>query len=462
MSRKVVVLGWDCAAPKLVFERYRNKLPNVMRIMESGCSGKLKSIIPPITVPAWRSMVTGKTPGELGLWGFRHRMNYSYTDFTIPISSDLKRDAIWDIIGQYGQKSICSSIPPSYPPYKIEGILISDFLTPEGRNYTYPDTVNNEIEKVVGEYPLDAVFRIDNKEKIRQSVFEMTEKHFKVFETFLKNKEWRFSMHVEIGLDRIQHAFWRYFDENHHLHEKDSVYRDVVMDYYILLDGWLGRIMEFIDEDTLLIVASDHGAKAMEGAFCVNQWLAENGYLKFTESPKAGDNLNTAKINWKKTKAWGWGGYYARIFFNVKGREQEGIISVKKLPKEIKKMRNLIEKIKGPNNESWDNKSFIPDEIYKKCNGPKPDLMVFWDGLSWRSAETFNPENKYLRHNDTGPDDGVHDMEGIIMAWKKNWKTKYELTDVDLLDIFPTVLKYLGIDNIDKTEGKEIKELLYD
>ena len=98
-------------------------------------------------------------------------------------------------------------------------------------------------------------------------------------------------MHVEIGLDRIQHAFWRYFDENHHLYEPQSEYGNVIKDYYSLLDNRLGRIMDIIDSDTLLLVASDHGAKAMKGAFCVNQWLSDIGYLKlkapFVSRPSA-------------------------------------------------------------------------------------------------------------------------------------------------------------------------------
>ncbi|MFC2092198.1 alkaline phosphatase family protein [Elusimicrobiota bacterium] len=343
MNRKVVIIGWDCAAPLLVFNRFREDLKNTSRITAKGCYGKLRSVIPPITIPAWRCMVTGKTPGELGLWGFRHRIDNSYSDFSIPTSNFLKSDAIWDILGRHGKKSICSSVPPSYPPYEVNGHLIGCFMTPDtSKAYTYPAGLRNEINSLVGDYQVDTVFRVEDKNGIKKSAFEMTDKHFTVFEHLLRNKEWDFAMHVEIGLDRIQHAFWRYLDETHHLHEAFSEYKDVILDYYRLLDERLGRIMELIDEETLLLVVSDHGAKAMKGAFCVNQWLINEGYLKLNSKPEPGQRIQNADVDWKRSKAWGWGGYYSRIFFNVKGRERQGRISSRKLPKEIERLKKKI------------------------------------------------------------------------------------------------------------------------
>ncbi|MFW6134260.1 MAG: alkaline phosphatase family protein [Elusimicrobiota bacterium] len=462
-GKKVLILGWDCATPQLVFDRYLEELPNVKKVINQGAWGKLKSVVPPITIPAWRCMVTGKDPGELGLWGFRHRQGNSYSDFSIATSQYLKPDAIWDELGKKGMESICSAIPPSYPPYKINGNLISGFMTPDTtRGYTYPESLKQEIENIVGEYPVDTAFRKDNKGEIRDSAYAMTEKHFRVLEYLLKNKQWNFAMHVEIGLDRIHHAFWRYFDETHHLYEQDSKYKDVVRDYYKILDRWLGRIMEIIDDDTLLIVASDHGAKGMKGAFCVNKWLSDIGYLKFKKKPKKGQRIQEANINWKKTKAWGWGGYYSRIFFNVKSREDKGKIKKKKLSKEIDKLKEKIKKLKGPNGEEWNTKVYTPEELYENPKGEKPDLMVFWDDLCWRSAGTLGHDSVYLEENDTGPDDGVHDWKGIVMGWKKGWNKGIQLKDTSILDIYPTVLKYLDIDISKRTKGEKVKELIND
>ena len=141
--------------------------------------------------------------------------------------------------------------------------------------------------------------------------------------------------------------------------------------------------------------------------------------MRFNEKPKPGQRIQSADVNWKKTKAWGWGGYYSRIFFNVKGRENSGRINPRDLDKEISKLKKKIMGVKGPSGEIWNTKVMTPDEAYPHAGGEKPDLMVFWDDLSWRAAGTIGHDNMYLMENDTGPDDGVHDWHGIIMGYKK-------------------------------------------
>ena len=69
---KFAIIGLDCADPKLIFEEFWDELPNIRKLAQSGSYGKLESTIPPITVPAWMSMVTGKDPGTLGFYGFRN------------------------------------------------------------------------------------------------------------------------------------------------------------------------------------------------------------------------------------------------------------------------------------------------------------------------------------------------------------------------------------------------------
>src|SRR5690349_20793158 len=70
---KVVVIGLDCAEPSLVFDRYAQRLPSLSRLRERGLWGKLRSCDPPITVPAWMSMMSSRDPGALGYYGFRNR-----------------------------------------------------------------------------------------------------------------------------------------------------------------------------------------------------------------------------------------------------------------------------------------------------------------------------------------------------------------------------------------------------
>lgn len=75
--RRVLVIGLDCAGPDLVFEQFRDDLPNLNRLAASGTWGELQSSLPCITVPAWSSMLTSRDPGTLGFYGFRNRADYT-------------------------------------------------------------------------------------------------------------------------------------------------------------------------------------------------------------------------------------------------------------------------------------------------------------------------------------------------------------------------------------------------
>ena len=455
--RKALLIGLDCAAPDLLFNRFINKLPNFRRMMDRGIHGKLESSDPPITIPAWTVMASSKYPGTLGLYGFRHRRNNSYKDIWISTSKNIKEKRIWDYVAEAGGRSCLVAVPPSYPPYPVEGCLIGGFITPDtNRNYTYPPELAKEIKNLVEDYQVDVEFRIENKRNLVKELHEMTEKHFKVIKHLIKTKDWNFFMFVEIGLDRIHHAFWKYFDESHHLHEPGSEFENVVEDYYVLLDTKVGELLDLIDDDTVVLVASDHGGKPMKGAFCINTWLEEQGLLKLSTPVERVVRLNDADVDWGKTVAWGWGGYYARIFLNVKGREENGVVDPRDYESTREDIAQRIRSITGPNGEMWNTVVLKPDDIYPECNGDPPDLMVYFDDLYWRSAGTMGHGRLYLPENDTGPDDAVHDKMGLYIYYDPREDLKGRAEDLNILDVAPTLMKALGLKVPEDMEGEPL------
>src|SRR5215469_10491794 len=166
--KRVMVIGLDCAAPELVFDRRLNDLPNLKSICRSGLHGLLRSCDPPITVPAWSVMMSSKSPGRLGVYGFRNRADYSYNRYSIANSLAIKEDRLWDILSRSGKRSIVIGVPGTYPPRALNGLMVTDFLAPDTTcEYTHPPQLKQEIERLVGEYILDVRdFRSGNKEKI--------------------------------------------------------------------------------------------------------------------------------------------------------------------------------------------------------------------------------------------------------------------------------------------------------
>ena len=454
---KVLVIGLDSAPPELLFQEFISDLPNFNKLISHGIYGRLKSCIPAITIPAWLVMMTGKSPGKLGMYGFRHRKGYSYSDIWIANSRTIKEEAIWDILSRAGKKVCLVGIPPSYPPFLVNGCLVSCFITPDAsKEYTHPPELRKEIESLVGEYIFDVEFRTEDRDGLLNQIYQMTEKRFRVIKHLVESKDWDFFMFVEIGVDRIQHAFWKFFDTQHHFYQPGSKFERAIRGYYKYLDERIGEILALVDDDTAVLVVSDHGAKRMKGAFCVNEWLAEEGYLVLKTRPEERQSLDKAEVDWAKSKAWGWGGYYARIFLNVDGREPQGIIKPPDYEQERDKLASKIKEIRGPNGESWDTKVFKPDEIFKEYEGDWPDLMVYFDDLYWRSAGTIGYDALYLSENDTGPDDAVHAEDGLFVLYQPGRDYDGRRVNLSIFDIAPTLLRLLEMPTPEGLEGQPL------
>ena len=115
---KVMIIGLDCAEPSLLLERWRDELPVLSGLMERGSHGRLTSVIPPITVPAWSCMMASRTPGDLGVYGFRNRADHSYDNLFIANSTAIKEPRLWDLATRAGKPSIVLGVPGT--PITIE------------------------------------------------------------------------------------------------------------------------------------------------------------------------------------------------------------------------------------------------------------------------------------------------------------------------------------------------------
>jgi len=444
---KILVVGLDCAAPELLLGD--EQLPNFRRLMDIGCYGRLESVIPPITVPAWMCMSTSQDPGSLGIYGFRNRLDHSYTGLGFVNSSSIRELTAWDQVAREGKKSIIVGVPPSYPPRKINGVCVGCFLTPDTRTdaYTYPADIKQELHSLVGEYPVDVKgFRTDQKDWLRDQIFDMSRKQFSAIRHLMQNHEWDYFHFVDIGLDRVHHGFWKHHDPEHVLHEPDSPYKHVIRDYYKHLDEEFGQILELLTDDTVVLIVSDHGAQRLDGGFCINEWLIQEGLLVLNSYPEKVTPFSELDINWSKTKVWGEGGYYARIFFNVRGREPEGVIDPADCENFRDEMKARLEATVDEEGEPFGTEVFKPEETYRAVRNIAPDLIVLFGGLYWRSIGTVGHKSIHTRENDTGPDDCNHAMFGSFILAASNNPLQGEVSQAHLLDIAPTLLELGGYD----------------
>jgi predicted AlkP superfamily phosphohydrolase/phosphomutase len=443
LRSKVAIIGLDCAEPSLVFDRWLDDLPNLKRLVEAGTWGRLRSVDPPITVPAWSCMLASRDPGQLGIYGFRNRSDYSYDGLTFANARSVTVDRLWDILSRAGKHVIALGVPQTYPPFPVNGELVSCFLTPDPRkdDYTFPLELRAEIEDLVGPYQVDVRnFRSEDRDRILSEIYEMTEQRFAVARHLLKTRPWDFFMMVEIGLDRIQHAFWRYIDPTHPKHEPGHHYQDVIRSYYQYLDEQIGELLESFDDDTTVLVVSDHGAKPMEGAICINEWLIREGYLTLAEQPGSAIPISQASIDWPRTYAWGEGGYYCRLCLNVAGREPQGAVNPAEYEAVLDELIGKLEAMTDPAGNPIGTRAYRPEELWSEQRGIPPDLIVYFGNLGWRSNGSVGHGRIHTFENDTGPDDANHASHGMFIMSGPGVQAGRR-DDLHLYDVAPTVLR---------------------
>jgi len=455
---RVAVIGLDCGTPQLLFEDLADEVPNLRKLMESGMHGELASITPPITVPAWACAMTGKTPGQLGIYGFRNRKDTTYEGLAIATADAVREPAVWDLLGARGMRSLLIGVPPSYPPRPVEGWRVSCFLTPpSAKAWTHPVELAAEVEEELGPggYIFDIPnFREQGLDVVLERVFQMTERRFRVARRLVRTKPWDLFMMVEMGPDRLHHVFWQYVDPRHPKHEPGNRYETAFQDYYRLLDRELGALLETLPDDAVTIVMSDHGARPMMGGVCFNDWLIREGYLALSEEVQGVVPVAKAPIDWARTVAWGDGGYYGRLFLNVRGREPQGVVDPERYEEVRGELAAKLEAMPGPDGEPLGTKVFKPQDVYPDVRGVAPDLIVYFGDLAWRSVGSVGNPSIYTYENDTGPDGANHDRGGIFAMTGLPGQPTGEVQGLKLVDVGPSILHLYGLEAPEGAVGR--------
>jgi predicted AlkP superfamily phosphohydrolase/phosphomutase len=460
MAKKVMIVGWDSAPPDHVFDKWLDDMPNLRALVRGGAYGPIRSTDPPITCPAWQAMATSKNPGHLGCYGFRNRYPGKYVDFYVANSQTIRVDTMYTLMSRKRKKLILLGVPQTYPPKPLNGLLVCSFLAPgTDSDYTYPSKLKDEIKEVVGEYIIDVrKFRTDDKDWLLGEIYKMTDTRFELAKHFLRTKEWDFFQMVEMGPDRIQHGFWKFYDTESAKYEPGNPYEDAIPKYYQHLDRQLGELVGMVDRnETAIIVVSDHGAKRMDGAICINDWLIREGYLKLKSSPEPGTTVNITKadVDWENTIAWAFGGYYGRLFMNVKGREEHGVIDPADYEKVRTELKQRIEAITDHNGKPLHNSALRPQDIYTgKYVDEAPDLILYFGDLYWRVSQDVGHDAVWSFETEIGPDDSTHAEEGMFVIAGAGLAGGRKLEGISLYDVAPTILKLMDVPIPDDMEGK--------
>jgi predicted AlkP superfamily phosphohydrolase/phosphomutase len=259
-----------------------------------------------------------------------------------------------------------------------------------------------------------------------------------------------------MATDRLNHGIWSFIDPQHPRYHEGNPYKESLREYYHYLDGKIGDLLDkYADDSTTVLVVSDHGAKAMIGGICFNEWLMQEGYLAFEdEVPSTMTPLNKMTIDWSKTSAWADGGYYGRLFLNVEGREPNGTIPAADYDKVRDELVRKIEDMVDHEGKPLGNKALKPEEIYKNQRGVAPDLIVIFGELKWRSVGSVGHGSAYTFENDTGPDEANHAEFGIFIMNNAPGEAAGPREGLHLWDVHCTILDLFGLPPAQAALGK--------
>jgi predicted AlkP superfamily phosphohydrolase/phosphomutase len=247
--------------------------------------------------------------------------------------------------------------------------------------------------------------------------------------------------------DRIQHMFWRYLDEDHPAARDvpHSEHPQVIQDLYERMDGLIGRVMEKIDDDTLLMVISDHGFKSFARCMNLNAWLHQNGYLALKDGKtESGDWFED--VDWSRTRAYTMG--LNGLYLNIKGREKQGIVDpseVDALKDELQKgLNGLVDPASGTAGITG---VFIADNVYR---GPytenSPDLIVGY-GAGYRASwdSVMGKVTGQIFEDNTKAWSGDHCIDPRLVPGVLFSSHKFIEDKPAIVDVAPTILKLFGL-----------------
>ncbi|RJP29015.1 MAG: hypothetical protein C4533_04255 [Candidatus Omnitrophota bacterium] len=477
-------------------------LPTFKMLINSGASGKMNSTIPPDSLPAWPSFITGKNPAKHGVTGY-YRYDKNILSPVVVNASMIDEPRYWDIFSDFGLNSVVMNIPLSFPPERINGIMISDYLSPKDENFCYPAFLCEPLRKV-GYFTELAVTKFFDYDLSRPEpyVYKMN-----------KTKDTALCIMENYDWDMFTLGFMSP-DKAHHMLGLNGEYIDSL---YIKLDSILSEIMAAVDlAKTDLFIVSDHGAANYNKEFLLHRWLYENkllGLVSINEQVRnfadkehdkkaslwhkimnllykikvsfnlpsvpffrfskdiIDDNLtNPCPFDWLKTKAYSLlppTSNYLPVTINTRGQRPFGIINQGREYELFRQeLIKLLSEITDPDTgEKIVERVYLREEVFSgRFLNEMPDIIAKlkneYIGFSGFSDRTKIISGKHVRKFKEPVLD--HSIEALFIFCGPKANKNSRVIGLDIVDIFANVLYSRSLPIPEDLDGKVNKEIFND
>ncbi len=373
IQEKVVVIGLDGVPFSLLEHLFETgNMPHLADIAKKGTFRKMTTTMPAISSVAWASFMTGKNPGEHGIFGFTD-LKRGEIALRLPSFDDIQQPVLWHSVNNIN--SIVVNLPFTYPARPLRGVLIAGFVAPVFERAIYPHWLMDWLRSKNYRVDVDAVKGRENPRLLINDLFETTNVHEEVMLGLMSKQPWDMFIGVITGTDRLHHFFFDAWHNPAHPRHEDFI------QYYRRIDDFFGRLRQTLGPQTRLIVLSDHGFTDLKTSVQLNYILNMLGYLRFVGTePQSIEDIHPGSLAFALDPG--------RIYLNSRDRFKNGALSASaaletrmRLRDDLKKLRlaeiGIRDGIDAEGDEKLFDDVFFREEIYKgDCIDMAPDIVV--------------------------------------------------------------------------------------
>jgi len=447
------------------------QMPHIAALREEASWGVLRSVKPYVSPPAWTSLVTGKRPGGHAILDFITKEPGQYS-MKLSRGGDRGAAALWSLLSVHGMHCCVANVTMSFPPDPIDGIMISGLDCPwRDKIATHPENLSEELLKAIPEYSvMPPRVPLRRRRERLEVLLELTRMRTKAGIWLAQRETWDFFMIQFSATDVAQHFYWADWDLDHPGRARQKpLLPEALPKVYTELDRAVGQLLKHASPDTLIMLVSDHGFGPMHSLLLLNPWLAGKGYLEPRESSllsslakkvrhklsHSGDLVKTdwaPRVEWTDTQVYS-AGTCGNLFFNLKGREPSGTVEPSERAALIEKIKEELGSIRqGEEGAPVVVSALEGERLFEgPYSGLAPDL---WLETSPGVHAIGSLQNvPYAPRGGTRggwftekhPWTGNHHPDGILLMKGPGIVGNQKLSHALLVDILPTVLRWLDL-----------------
>ncbi|RRJ28864.1 alkaline phosphatase family protein [Halocatena pleomorpha] len=422
---RVAFIGIDGVPYSLIADN-PDDFPNLTAMANDGAAGPIDSIVPPESSACWPSLTTGVNPGETGVYGFQDREVGSYETY-VPMGRDVQATRLWDRVTSADRDATVMNVPVTFPPQRNVQRMVSGFLSPSVGKAATPDDLSQSLEEL--DYRIDVNAKLghqDDKTEFMEDAHETIDARFEAFKQYIEEDDWDLFFGVFMTTDRVNHFLFKDY-------EQDGENREAFMEFYRKVDEYIGRLRELLDDNTTMVVASDHGFTSEDYEVHLNTWLREQGWLDY----RTDDHSELSDIT-DETRAYSL--IPGRLYINLEGREPRGSVPESEYEETREELIDMIEGLEGPDGTPVADRVVTNDDAFRGDHDDiAPDVVVIPNhGFDLKAG--FKDDSDVF---DVGPRNGMHSFENACLFVDD---PTARINDVDLFDIAPTVLDLMEIE----------------